>query len=529
MNDIQIESADFELGPSSIRAYSRLNYTMWYALAEFVDNSTQSRENHGNIIDEVLAADGKTLKVEINYDRENKVITIEDNSIGMTRECLISALKIAQPTQDSKGRSKYGMGMKTAGCWIGSRWSVSTCKWAEGIEWTADIDVEAVANGTARIPLSSRKVSTNEHYTKIKIWNLNRIIQKRTEEYIMQYLGSMYRFDIRDKKLILLFNGNPVPLPEDHEMAKFDNGTEAREDFQTIVGGKKVSGWFGVLLTGSRKFGGFSLFQHGRQIQGYPEGWKPKPVFGGVDDEGGNSLVSQRLTGEIILDGFDVSHTKDAILFRDTEQEELENFLAQKTQRLKAYATSMRKGTRGTPWSRQKVEELLQGVKEEFSSSELKETIDTTVLPPLDAIQASNKRQAESIEKSEVLLSVQIHKGLTVRVCFQDKTANDPHLTIYSPAQGVLDVIINQQHPYYHEIDSSERVDEIIRQYIYDGVAQYMVRELTGKKDPETILKFKDQLLRAKITRLQNKHDDSREQEMSKISDSNGIDSKSLG
>jgi len=39
--------ADFEIGPGAAKAYERLSYKMWFALAEFVDNSTQSRINYG--------------------------------------------------------------------------------------------------------------------------------------------------------------------------------------------------------------------------------------------------------------------------------------------------------------------------------------------------------------------------------------------------------------------------------------------------------------------------------------------------
>src|SRR6476661_8533612 len=125
---------DFHIGPSAIYAYSRLNYTMWYALAEFIDNSTQSRLNYGGVIDEVLADEGRTLEVEIVYNKLQREISIRDNSIGMTKDDLIAALKIARPTRDSTGRSKYGLGLKTAACWIGRRWAVTTCEWSKGEE-----------------------------------------------------------------------------------------------------------------------------------------------------------------------------------------------------------------------------------------------------------------------------------------------------------------------------------------------------------------------------------------------------------
>jgi Histidine kinase-, DNA gyrase B-, and HSP90-like ATPase len=517
-----LDATDFEVGPSAISAYSRLNYVMWYALAEFVDNSTQSRSNYGGIIDDVLAAESVPLRVDITYDRQNRVLTIRDNSIGMTRDKLVAALKIARPTPDSKGRSKYGMGLKTAACWIGNKWSVTTCQWDSGEEWTATVDVPAIIGGNAKIPLTSRAVDKSHHYTEIKMWDLNRHIQKRTEETIMTYLGAMYRMDIRTKRLLLLFNGNPVPLPENREIAKYDDGTEAKESFQTTIAGHPVHGWFGVLLDGGRKYGGFSLIQHDRQIRGYPDAWKPRAVFGGVDDEGGNSLVAQRLIGEIMVDGFDVSHTKDAILFRGTEEEELEKYLAEKTQKLKAFATSMRKGQRGTPWSRERVAELLEGMKQEFSSSEIKDVVTEAVLPPLSVIVDTNKKQIAALEPGDMLWSLEVGAGITVRVFLQDRSANDPHLTIASETGNVLSVIINQQHPYYLEIDSTERADELIRQYIYDAVAEYRVFQRIAVQQPDAIRRFKDQLLRAKITRLHNQHSESTQTEFAKLSDDLG-------
>jgi hypothetical protein len=54
MDDQVTEETDFEIGPRAIDAYSRLSYTMWHALAEFIDNSTQSRKNYESVVDQVL-------------------------------------------------------------------------------------------------------------------------------------------------------------------------------------------------------------------------------------------------------------------------------------------------------------------------------------------------------------------------------------------------------------------------------------------------------------------------------------------
>ena len=63
-------SIDFEIGLNSIASYRRLAYTPWHAIAEFIDNSTQSYMNNREDLDAQLSADGSTLDVGIIYDRD---------------------------------------------------------------------------------------------------------------------------------------------------------------------------------------------------------------------------------------------------------------------------------------------------------------------------------------------------------------------------------------------------------------------------------------------------------------------------
>ena len=191
----------------------------------------------------------------------------------MTQQDLVAALQIAMPTPDSRGWSRYGMGMKTAACWIGKHWQVVTCEWGSGVEWTADVDVIAIANGEKRVMLTPRSVGTDEHYTKIIIDKLNRNIQKRTEETIRGYLGSIFRFDLTSGSLKLLYNGDEILPPDENEFDRDPQGLVTMKGSLPeglLIGGKAVSGWVAVLLEGGRKFGGFSLFQNKREIQASP-------------------------------------------------------------------------------------------------------------------------------------------------------------------------------------------------------------------------------------------------------------------
>jgi hypothetical protein len=500
-----ILETDLMVGPRAIDAYSRLSYTMWYALAEFIDNSTQSRLNYGSIVDDVLKAAGTPLVVEIDHNRLKKEITIKDNSIGMSKEDLVDALRIAYPTKDSKGRSRYGMGMKTAACWIGRRWKVVTCEWSSGQEWTADIDVAGVAYEGKKVPLTVHAVEKDEHYTHIIISDLHRNIQKKTEEVIRRYLGSMYRFDLVEGRLKILYNGQEVKAPDEYDIDTDPEGKLMRRELpEKTINGKRINGWVAVLRKGGRRFGGFSLFQEKRQIQGYPNAWRPRSIFGGEVDEGANNLISQRLMGLIEVDGFPVSHTKDAILFEGDEEEELEQFLYDFTKDYRNYA-QRRRGTTGQPWSRDKIRDLLEDMKKEFASDEMKDAVNGIVLPPIDTILKNNQQQLATVTDADKLADMEIVPGLRVVVSVQEKSEYEPHLTIVAGADaGTIHVIINGLHPYYCSLESTDAVDECVRQYIYDAISEYRVSNLTGKVNPDSVRRVKNDLLRVEAVRIEN-------------------------
>ncbi|RTL21769.1 MULTISPECIES: ATP-binding protein [unclassified Methylobacterium] len=499
---------DLLIGPQALIAYSRLSYTMWHALAEFIDNSTQSRKNYENIIDDILRDEGTPLVVKINYNRLERKITIRDNSIGMSHDDLVAALKVAQPTADSRGRSKYGMGMKTAACWIGQKWKVTTSEWGSNEEWEANVDVEAIANRNAKVPLSMRPATTDSHFTEIEITQLNRNIQKRTEENIRLFLGSMYRNDLISGNLKLLYNGDEINAPDE---ASFDTDpqgspmkTELPDDF--VVGGKQITGWFGVLRKGAggRKYGGFSLFQNGRQIQGFPNAWKPTAIFSGVDEEGANNLVAQRLVGVLNMDGFDVSHTKDTVLYKGDEEAELEKKLTEITADYRNYAKK-RRGDKTQQWTREKVRDLVQNMGQEFASPEMGDALNNTILPPLDAIVASNQRQASALAPDDYVAQFVVGNQLSVRIALQERSENDQYVTIVAAAEpNSINIIINRLHPYYESLETSEAVDECIRQFIHDAISEYRVHRQQANINPDSVRRAKDALLRVQELRIDN-------------------------
>ena len=63
-----------------IGVFSRLSYKAWYAIAEFVDNSTQSFFSHQKELAQSGICD---VNINIDYDADHDILTIVDTAFGM--------------------------------------------------------------------------------------------------------------------------------------------------------------------------------------------------------------------------------------------------------------------------------------------------------------------------------------------------------------------------------------------------------------------------------------------------------------
>jgi hypothetical protein len=81
--------------------------------------------------------------------------------------------------------------------------------------------------------------------------------------------------------------------------------------------GKRVTGFAALRQEGSTTHAGFALFRRNRLILGSDdETYRPTEVFGNS-----NSYRYQRLFGELHVEGFEVSHTKDGFHWDDFEED----------------------------------------------------------------------------------------------------------------------------------------------------------------------------------------------------------------
>lgn len=172
----EFETYELNIQPQAgvIGVFSRLNYKPWYAIAEFVDNSTQSFYSH----QEYLAKQGiSSLHVSVEYDDTKDILTIIDDAFGMENEDFARAVKIDSPPINKNGRNEFGMGLKTAASWFGNIWSVRSTQLNSENEYYTEINIPELRNKNINsVSIIESKVAPTSHGTTIII----REITKRT-------------------------------------------------------------------------------------------------------------------------------------------------------------------------------------------------------------------------------------------------------------------------------------------------------------------------------------------------------------
>lgn len=489
-------SVQLQLGLDVIRSYKRLSYSIWHALAEFVDNSTQSYQNNKAQLDESYANSGERLTVSIVYDRDNSFLRVSDNAMGMSLDELTYALRVGARPAITDGRSKFGMGMKTAACWIGDHWTIRTKRMGEMVEHRIEIDVESVADGRSQLPYQSRQVrDAGSHYTVIEITQHHREFRGRTLGKIRDFLRSMYRQDLRFGSLKLEWQGEPLSWDDstDQFLTAVD-GSVYRKQFNFEVCGKEVDGWVGILDRGSRARAGFSLLHADRVVKGWPDSWRPEEIFGQF--QGSNDLINQRLIGELHLDEFEVSHTKDDILWLGTEEEELQAMLKSECSDYVAVARKRRKkkdDERGP--SDLEVQTAVEEMRQEVTSSEFVDKLRIDSVPPPEVVNATFEALRDAASSQEPIISETL-AGILVGVYLESLSPNDPYVASDATQDNQVSVIVNMAHPHVSQIEGSQGLLNYLRHCMFDGVAEWQARRIDASLDPDTIKVLKDHLLR---------------------------------
>ena len=314
---------DIRPGVSVLAVLRHLNYRPWFALGEFVDNAVESFVRHREALQKLHGMDF-TLRVEIDIDTAAPArISIRDNAAGIFESEYGRAFRPAAIPPDRSGLAEFGMGMKSAACWFAPQWSVRTSALGEPVERAVHFDIANIVNDEIEeLTIREAGQDADVHYTEVVVEDVFHVPVGRTVAKLKEHLTDIYRAFIRDGLLELKFNGDtlsyiePRILTAPYFKEKKGEARRWRKEIEFDFGdGLSVHGFAALRETANTAKAGFSLFRRGRVIQGSgDEGYRPSYVFGSS-----NSYRYQRLFGELHLDGFEVSHTKDGFRWDENE------------------------------------------------------------------------------------------------------------------------------------------------------------------------------------------------------------------
>lgn len=399
---------------SSVYAtYKRLSYQPWTAIAEFVDNSTQSFYDHK---DELMAQKyAKGLNITIRYIEDavdGDRLEITDDAYGMEWTDFQRAVVLDRPPKNTSGRNEFGMGLKTAACWFGSLWSVESTQLNSTTKYYTEINIDELGKyKTEEIDVREENVSKKDHFTKIVIKKLNkRIVGPRTVGKVKELLSSIYREDLRTGVVRISYNGGALQFKEAPVYTDEESKTWKKDITFTVQHEDKelsVSGFIAIRIPGSVKDAGFTLIRRGRVIVGGSEkNYRPSELFGDA-----NSYAWQRMYGELHMNNWPVTQAKDGFDWHNSGLEEafIEE-LSKHTQDYRRKAENIR--VREKINTQDLVETATKGLKESGAVENVQieivdrepvntDTMSDTPTPNVDnSIQKQNRTEEAQVEQS---------------------------------------------------------------------------------------------------------------------------------
>ena len=234
-------------------------------------------------------------------------------------------------------------------------------------------------------------------------------------------------------------------------------------------------------------------------VRGWPDSWRPSSLFGQF--QGSNDLVNQRLVGEVHLDEFDVSHTKDRILWRDSQEEEdVEEELRKVCNEYKEIAKRPRKeGEDQRGPTELEVKAALDELQKEMASPEMVDQINITVIPAKETIEANNDKIVSSVVQTRSATlhgTIASNPPIAWEIFLDVMSPNDPYVAAETTQPSKIIVVVNKNHPYWAQLSGTESVRDYLRQCVYDAVAEWQARTKAATIDYDTVKLLKDQLLR---------------------------------
>jgi hypothetical protein len=505
-------------GVGMLGLFPHMKYQPWYALGELVDNGIQSYlSNRDRLRD--AEGDDYRLRIEIEVDRNHGgSIAVRDNAAGIAHGDWHRAFLVAEPPADSSGLSQFGIGMKAACCWFAKNWSLRTTHLGEEVTRSVAFDVpEIMATRDETLTVVEEPTDWRTHFTEIRMTNLHRAPQTKTLGKIKDYLGGIYRQFLRNGDVEILFNGQPITYEEPPVLvapiwsAKDDEPVTWRKDLDLrLDSGRRVRGFVAIRERGATRTAGLALFYRNKVVTGAGEDtYRPEEIFGRS-----NSFRSQRVFGELHMDDFNVTYTKDALVWYDEEEE----FIALLKSELDAPPLPLLRQAENyrsrqvTPAPADVAQSVLSSIVSAFTGaqSESQQALSIPVDVPVvldDAPDGASTESDDSVEGPQIDQDLDLSvQGELWRVTLRliSDEANSDWLTVRRADTGEreLRLSLNQAHPFmraYCELPGQE-LEPVWRVAVALGLAQELAR-LGGAKQTSLVTHNVNSLLRSVLSK----------------------------
>ena len=398
--------------------------------------------------------------------------------------------------------------MKSAACWFARDWTVRTSALGEAVERTVSFDIsKIVRDRIEELTIESKHVREKTHFTEITLQGLHSPLQSRTIGKIKEHLASIYRVFTREGVLRLTFDGDPLVyieppiLKAPYFKKPHDGSVRWRKEINFDFGkGQRAWGFAALRATASTTLAGFALFRRKRLIQGSgDEGYRPEAIFGHT-----NSYRYQRLFGELHLEGFEVSHTKDG--FRWDEYEDvllslLKEYLDEDPLPLLAQAEGYR----------------VRPKRNEIKQAAVNAVRDTAEAVQATAAEAMELASAEAAAKEQPLVRTQRSASLVARQVVKEvewrskrwritiDLADDPGIgewltltgDLASEAEGRIGIRLSLVHPFMERFAGAdgESIEALLRVAVAIALSEVAARA-SGVKRAGAIRRSVNELLR---------------------------------
>lgn len=207
--------------PSLFAAMRNMGYTPETAIADLVDNA--------------ISAEATEIHIELKWLDENSIITVCDNGKGMDKSKLIEAMKLAafyfSTTRTDSDLGRFGLGLKTAGTYLGRRltvitndgnnitdacWDLDNICSSDGMNWNICVNDESDIIRKYRNELSKLSSGTIILVEKLDSLIDTKNLDKSKRKYynkissIQSHLSLVFHRFIEDDGLQIIINNDTV-------------------------------------------------------------------------------------------------------------------------------------------------------------------------------------------------------------------------------------------------------------------------------------------------------------------------------